>query len=108
LPQGAQTTARDDGQPRFRADVSKPAGALSDRRESGLAADATNAALAAAGLGPDQALRVWVLVHEQAGGSPGAGGHIIRYADLVALAGSPPPWREARGGRMSSLHTPTS
>jgi phenylpyruvate tautomerase PptA (4-oxalocrotonate tautomerase family) len=65
------------------------AGVLSDRRKSGLVEDATNAVLAAAGLENDVALRVWVLVHEQADGSWGAGGQIIRYADLLALAGSP-------------------
>ncbi|MBP2328488.1 hypothetical protein JOF56_008873 [Kibdelosporangium banguiense] len=32
------------------------------------------------------ALRAWVLVHEQAEGTWGADGQIIRYADLVALA----------------------
>jgi hypothetical protein len=29
---------------------------------------------------------VWVLVHEQPDGTWGAGGSVIRYADLVALA----------------------
>lgn len=88
LPTGAQTTAEDED-PRFRVDVTVPAGALSDRRKAGLVDDATNAVLAAAGLGSDDALRVWVLVHEQPDGTWGAGGQIIRYADLVALAGSP-------------------
>lgn len=48
--------------------------------------EATKTVLAAAGLGADQALRVWVLVHEQPDGTWGAGGSVIRHADLAALA----------------------
>ncbi|MFD3586880.1 4-oxalocrotonate tautomerase family protein [Streptomyces sp. NPDC058683] len=84
LPEGAQTTAEDD-EPRFLVDVTVPQGALSERRKAGLVEDATKAVLAAAGLAPDDALRVWVLVHEQPDGTWGAGGSVIRYADLVAL-----------------------
>lgn len=86
LPEGAQTTAEDDT-PRFLVEVTVPQGALSDRRRSGLVEEATKTVLAAAGLGPDEALRVWVLVREQPDGTWGAGGSVIRYADLVALAG---------------------
>lgn len=85
LPAGAQTTAEDD-EPRFLVDVTVPQGALSERRKAGLVEDATKTVLAAAGLAPDDALRVWVLVHEQPEGTWGAGGSVIRYADLVALA----------------------
>ncbi|MFN8193691.1 MAG: tautomerase family protein [Nocardioidaceae bacterium] len=85
MPAGAQITAGDDD-PRFRVDVTVPAGALNDERKAGLAREATEQVLAAAGLGHDQALRVWVLIHEQADGTWGAGGQIFRYADLVALA----------------------
>ncbi|MCR1785495.1 tautomerase family protein [Nocardioides carbamazepini] len=85
LPAGTQITAGDDD-PRFRIDVTVPAGALNDERKAGLAREATEQVLAAAGLGQDQALRVWVLIHEQADGTWGAGGQIFRYADLVALA----------------------
>ncbi|MFF3663698.1 tautomerase family protein [Streptomyces olivochromogenes] len=85
LPEGAQTTAEDD-EPRFLVDVTVPQGALSERRKAGLVEDATKTVLAAAGLAPDDALRVWVLVHEQPEGTWGAGGSVIRYADLVALA----------------------
>ncbi|WBO61984.1 tautomerase family protein [Streptomyces camelliae] len=85
LPEGAQTTAEDD-QPRFLVEVTVPAGALSERRRTGLIEEATKTVLAAAGLGPADALRVWVLVHEQPDGTWGAGGSVIRYADLVALA----------------------
>ncbi|WP_406330784.1 4-oxalocrotonate tautomerase family protein [Streptomyces sp. NBC_00203] len=85
LPEGAQITAEDDA-PRFLVDVTVPQGALSERRKAGLVEEATKTVLAAAGLGPDDALRVWVLVHEQPEGTWGAGGSVIRYADLVALA----------------------
>jgi hypothetical protein len=33
--------------------------------------------------------RVWVLIHEQVEGTWGAGGGIVRYADVVALAQLP-------------------
>ena len=85
LSEGAQTTAEDDA-PRFLVEVTVPQGALSERRKAGLVEEATKTVLAAAGLGPDDALRVWVLVHEQPDGTWGAGGSVLRYTDLVALA----------------------
>ncbi|WP_328413547.1 tautomerase family protein [Streptomyces violaceus] len=85
LPEGAQTTAEDDA-PRFLVEVTVPQRALSERRKAGLIEEATQTVLAAAGLGQDDALRVWVLVHEQPDGTWGAGGSVIRYDDLVALA----------------------
>lgn len=85
LPEGAQTTA-EDAEPRFLVEVTVPQGALSERRKAGLVEEATRAVLVAAGLASDQAGRVWVLVHEQADGTWGAGGSVVRYADLVALA----------------------
>lgn len=85
LPEGAQTTA-EDAAPRFLVEVTVPQGALSERRKAGLVEDATKTVLAAAGLAADDALRVWVLVHEQPDGTWGAGGSVIRYADLVGLA----------------------
>ena len=85
LPEGAQTTAEDDA-PRFLVEVMVPQGAVSERRKAGLVQDATRTVLSAAGLAPEEALRVWVLGHEQPDGSWGAGGSVIRYADLVALA----------------------
>ncbi|MFJ9740340.1 4-oxalocrotonate tautomerase family protein [Streptomyces sp. NPDC101166] len=84
-PEGAQTTAEDDA-PRFLVEVTVPQGALSERRKAGLVEEATKTVLSAAGLCPDDALRVWVLVHEQPDGTWGAGGAVIRYADLVAMA----------------------
>ena len=85
LPAGAQTTA-EDAAPRFRVDVTVPQGAVPDRRKAGLVKDATDVVLRAAGLTGAAAPRVWVLVHEQADGTWGAGGGIVRHADLVALA----------------------
>lgn len=85
LPAGAQTTAEDDA-PRFRVDVRVPAGVLSDRRKAGLVQEATALVLEAAGLGEADAMRVWVLIHEQAEGTWGAGGQIIKLAELKAAA----------------------
>ena len=85
LPAGAVITA-EDSEPRFLVEVTVPAGALDDQRMAWLVEEVTGIVLAAAELGPDQALRVWVLIHEQADGTWGAGGQIFRYADLVALA----------------------
>ena len=85
LPEGAQTAAEDDA-PRFLVDVTVPQGALSERRRAGLVQDATKTVLAAAGLSEADVLRVWVLVHEQPDGTWGAGGSVVRYTDLVALA----------------------
>ncbi|MER5446496.1 4-oxalocrotonate tautomerase [Streptomyces sp. NPDC002764] len=85
LPERAQSTAEDDA-PRFLVEVTVPQGALSERRTAGLVQDATKTVLSAAGLASADALRVWVLVHEQPNGTWGAGGSVIRYADLVALA----------------------
>ncbi|WP_239165480.1 tautomerase family protein [Catellatospora citrea] len=85
LPAGAQTTAEDDA-PRFRVEITVPVGALSERRKAGLVAEITTAVLDAAGLTEADAQRVWVLIHEQPDGTWAAGGKIVRYADLVALA----------------------
>jgi phenylpyruvate tautomerase PptA (4-oxalocrotonate tautomerase family) len=85
LPTGSLVTAG-DAEARLRVDVTVPAGALDDRRRAGLVEEVTGLVLAASGLAADQALRVWVLIHEQADGTWGVGGQIFRYADLVALA----------------------
>ncbi|MEU0432990.1 tautomerase family protein [Streptomyces sp. NPDC006290] len=85
LPEGTQTTAEDDA-PRFLVNVTVPQGALSERRKSGMVTEVTSVVLEAAGLSEADALRVWVLIHEQADGTWGAGGSVIRFADLVALA----------------------
>ncbi|GAA3633167.1 hypothetical protein GCM10022267_19920 [Lentzea roselyniae] len=63
-----------------------PAGALSERRKAGLVQEATALVLEAAGLGEADVMRVWVLIHEQAEGTWGSGGKIVRFADLVEMA----------------------
>lgn len=85
LPEGAQITAV-DAEPRFRVDVRVPEGALDEDRKAGLVTEVTELVMTAAALPAEQALRVWVLIHEQPDGTWGAGGQIIRYSDLVALA----------------------
>lgn len=85
LPPGAQSTAEDEA-PRFLVEVTVPQGALSERRRAGLVEEVTKTVLSAAGLAAEEALRVWVLVHEQPDGTWGAGGGVVRHADLVALA----------------------
>ena len=85
LPAGAQTTAEDDA-PRFRVEVRVPMGVLSDRRKAGLVREATALVLEAAGLGESDALRVWVLINEQPEGTWGAGGQIVKFDELKAVA----------------------
>ena len=85
LPAGAQTTGEDD-LARFRVDVTVPQGALSERRKEGLIKEVTAVVCDAAGLSEADALRVWVLVHDQPEGTWGAGGGVVRYSELAALA----------------------
>ncbi|NLE81555.1 MAG: 4-oxalocrotonate tautomerase [Rhodococcus sp.] len=85
VPGGTFGSPEDD-LPRFLVDVTVPEGALSERRRAGLVEQATADVLAAAGLGKEDGLRVWVLIHEQAEGTWGAAGAVIRFADLKALA----------------------
>jgi len=59
---------------------------ISDRRKAELVREATAVVLDAAGLNGSEAMRVWVLIHEQPDGTWGAAGQIVRYSDLVALA----------------------
>ena len=87
LPEGTVLTAgRPVEEPIFRVDVTTPEGALSDRRRQEAVAAMTTAILGAAGLDEDQALRVFVLCHEVAEGSWGAGGQVIQFAQLRAAA----------------------
>jgi phenylpyruvate tautomerase PptA (4-oxalocrotonate tautomerase family) len=72
--------------PTFKIDVTTPQGALSDRRREELVAEATRLVREAAGIGEQDALRVWVLMHEVAEGSWGAGGHVIRFEQLREAA----------------------
>jgi phenylpyruvate tautomerase PptA (4-oxalocrotonate tautomerase family) len=72
--------------PIFRVDVRIPEGALSDRRKQEFVGAATEKIMAAAGLGEADALRVWVLIHEVPDGNWGAGGQVIRFAQLREAA----------------------
>ena len=70
------------------AGVQKPAveSALSDRRRTELAKEMTEQVLEAAGLAPDDAIRVWVLMHVVAEGSWAAAGGIVRFEQLREAA----------------------
>jgi phenylpyruvate tautomerase PptA (4-oxalocrotonate tautomerase family) len=70
----------------FVVDVSVPEGGLSDRRRAGLVEDFTKLIREAAGLPEQEAIRVWVLVHEIAEGRWGAGGQIIQFEQLRQAA----------------------
>ncbi len=72
--------------PTFKLDVTTPEGALSDRRRAELVGAATELIREAAGIPEEEALRVWVLCHEVAEGSWGAGGHVIRFEQLREAA----------------------
>ncbi len=72
--------------PTFKVDVTTPEGALSDRRRAELVTEATSIVREAAGIEEDDALRVWVLCHEVAEGSWGAGGQVIRFKQLAEIA----------------------
>ncbi|MGZ8667628.1 MAG: tautomerase family protein [Solirubrobacterales bacterium] len=87
LSEGSVRSAgRPVGEPTFKIDVTTPAGALSDRRRGEFVEAATAAVSEAAGLGAEDALRVWVLMHEVAEGSWGAGGQIIQFKQLAEIA----------------------
>ena len=73
-------------EPTFRIDVTTPEGALSDRRREELVSEATRVVREAAGLGDEDALRVWVLMHEVAEGRWGAGGQVVHFKQLVEMA----------------------
>ncbi|MFB7213107.1 4-oxalocrotonate tautomerase family protein [Streptomyces sp. NPDC056255] len=85
LPEGVQGTAGDDA-PRFLVEVTVPQATSPVPDKSGLIQDITQVVLKDAGLDRHAASRVWVLVHEQPEGSWGAGGAVVRHADLTALA----------------------
>jgi len=72
--------------PTFRIQVTIPEGALSERRKAELVAEATRVVLEAARLESGDALRVWVLINEVPDGNWGAGGQIVRFADLMRYA----------------------
>jgi phenylpyruvate tautomerase PptA (4-oxalocrotonate tautomerase family) len=72
--------------PTFKIDVTTPEGALSDRRREEFVVEATRLVREAAGIPEEEALRVFVLMHEVAEGSWGAGGGIIRFQALREMA----------------------
>ena len=87
LPEGAVRAAgRPVAEPTFKIDVTTPEGALSDRRRGEFVEAATAAVSEAAGLGAEDAMRVWVLFHEVAEGSWGAGGQVIQFKQLAEIA----------------------
>ena len=87
LPQGCVRAAgRAVSEPTFKIDVTTPEGALSDRRRGEFVESATAAVSEAAGLGAEDAMRVWVLFHEVAEGSWGAGGQVIQFKQLAEIA----------------------
>lgn len=87
LPEGAVNAGgRPVADPTFKIDVTTPEGALSDRRREELVAEATRVVREAAGLGDEDVLRVWVLLHEVAEGRWGAGGQVIQFQQLLELA----------------------
>jgi 4-oxalocrotonate tautomerase family enzyme len=71
-------------EPTFRIQVTIPEGALSDRRKQEFVAEATRVVLEATGI--DDPSRVWAIINEVPDGNWGAGGQIVRYADLVRYA----------------------
>jgi phenylpyruvate tautomerase PptA (4-oxalocrotonate tautomerase family) len=75
-----------DAPSHFIVDVTTPQGALSDRRRAELTKEMTEQVIEAAGLTPDDAIRVWILMHEVAEGSWGAAGGIIRFEQLREAA----------------------
>jgi phenylpyruvate tautomerase PptA (4-oxalocrotonate tautomerase family) len=87
LPAEAVFTA--DGQAeqsQFVVDATVPAGALSDRRKSGLVEEFSKLVRDAAGLTEAEGVRVWVLVHEVPEGNWGAAGQIVRFEQLREAA----------------------
>ena len=75
-----------DAPPHFLLDVTTPQGALSDRRREEMTKEMTQQVLEAAGLAPEDGMRVWIIMHEVPEGSWGAGGAVIRFEQLRAAA----------------------
>ena len=86
-----------DAPAHFVIDVTTPQGALSDRRRGELAKEMTGQVLEAAGLTAEDAIRVWVLMHEVPAGSWGAAGGIVQFEQL----------REAAKAERDSAPAPT-
>ena len=85
-PHAVRANGRPVPAPTFRVDVTTPEGALSDRRREELVGEATRVVREHAGIAEEEALRVWVLCHEVAEGSWGAGGTVVQFQKLRAAA----------------------
>jgi phenylpyruvate tautomerase PptA (4-oxalocrotonate tautomerase family) len=83
---GVNAGGKPVAEPTFRVQVTTPEGALSDRRRAEMVEAATAAVLDAAGLGPEDAMRVWVLMREIDEGSWGAAGQVVQFKQLVEAA----------------------
>ena len=75
-----------DSPAHFVLDVTTPQGAMSDRRREEMTKEMTAQVLDAAGLTPEDGIRVWILMHEVPEGSWGAGGGIVRFEALREAA----------------------
>jgi phenylpyruvate tautomerase PptA (4-oxalocrotonate tautomerase family) len=85
LPEGAVLSAgRPVAEPTFKLDVTTPQGALSDRRRKELVAEATAVVRDVAGIAEQDALRIWVLMHEVPEGQWGAAGQVVDFGQLRA------------------------
>lgn len=83
---GLAVGGRPGGGPRYRVEVTVPAGALSERRKKGLIADVHNAVASAAGLASADALTVWTLIREVPEGNWGAAGEAVHFEQLLQLS----------------------
>jgi len=87
LPEGNIVAAgRPVEKPTFRLDLTTPEGALSDRRREEFVVEATRIVREAAGIPEEEALRVFVMMHEIAEGSWGAAGNVVRFQQLREAA----------------------
>jgi phenylpyruvate tautomerase PptA (4-oxalocrotonate tautomerase family) len=90
-PEGSVYVAGEPAaQARYRVLVTIPEGAIKeDERKAGLVAEITREILAAEGAeGDDQAMRVWVFIHEVPDGHWGGAGRIFRLRDIAKLVGT--------------------
>jgi phenylpyruvate tautomerase PptA (4-oxalocrotonate tautomerase family) len=89
LPRGAHHVGHkfDDGPARYRVLVTVPQGALDDERKEGLVADVTRTILEREGSPVDveNAMRVWVFIHEVPDGNWGGAGRIFRFKDIARM-----------------------
>lgn len=87
-PSRVAVGGRPGGAPRFRINVTVPQGALSERRKAGLVADVHRVVAEAAGIEAhgERAAHIWTLIHEVPEGNWGAGGQVIRFAELKKIS----------------------